>query len=74
MEVYIGFDISLQTTHVCVVDGEGNKVREGVAPSDVSALDIWFERTASSGRSNASFLKPGSSARISTTACGHPGR
>ena len=35
MEVYIGFDISLQTTHVCVVDNEGKIMREGVASSDV---------------------------------------
>lgn len=42
MEAYIGFDISLQSTSVCVVDSEGNKVREAVVPSDVSALDIWL--------------------------------
>jgi len=42
MQAFIGFDISLQSTHVCVVDNEGNVVREGVVPSDVSALDIWL--------------------------------
>jgi transposase len=42
MDVYIGFDISLQLTHICVADNEGKTVREGVAASDVSALDIWL--------------------------------
>src|ERR1700722_15598605 len=42
MDVYIGFDISLQSTSVCVVDSEGKNVREAVVPSDVSALDIWL--------------------------------
>ena len=42
MQVFIGFDISLQSTHICVVDNDGNKVREGVVPSDVPALDTWL--------------------------------
>src|SRR3984957_16557843 len=42
MDVYIGFDISLQSTSVCVVDSEGKNVREAVVPSDVPALDIWM--------------------------------
>ena len=42
MKVFVGFDISLQSTHICVVDNDGNVVREGVVPSDVSALDVWL--------------------------------
>ena len=42
MNVYIGFDISLQTTHACVVDSEGKTMREGVAASDVDALATWL--------------------------------
>jgi len=42
MQVFIGFDISLQSTHICVVDSDGKKVREGVVPSDVPALDTWL--------------------------------
>src|ERR1039457_3163620 len=42
MDIYIGFDISMQSTHICAVDGQGNKVREGVAASDVNALDSWL--------------------------------
>jgi transposase len=42
MDVFIGFDISLQSTHICVVDSAGNIMREGVAASDVPALDTWL--------------------------------
>lgn len=44
MDVYIGFDISLQSTHICVVDSNGNLVREGVAPSEIDALDGWLRK------------------------------
>lgn len=46
MDAYLGFDISLQSTSVCVVDTEGNKLREGVVPSDVYALDTWLRTHA----------------------------
>jgi hypothetical protein len=42
MDKYIGFDVSLQTTHVCVVDSEGKTVREGIAASEVDALATWL--------------------------------
>jgi transposase len=42
MDAYIGFDISLQTAHLCVVDSEGKTVREGTAGSDVADLDAWL--------------------------------
>jgi len=42
MDVYIGFDISLQTTHVCVVDNEGKTAREGIAASELDALATWL--------------------------------
>ena len=46
MEVFIGFDISLQSTHVCTVDSHGNIVREGVAASDIDALDSWLRNNS----------------------------
>jgi transposase len=46
MEVFIGFDISLQSTHVCAVDGRGSIVREGVAASDIDALDSWLRNNS----------------------------
>lgn len=42
MDVYIGMDISLQTTHLCVVDSEGERVREGSAASELLALETWL--------------------------------
>jgi transposase len=42
MDAYIGFDVSLQTTHVCVVDYEGKIVREGVAGSEPGELATWL--------------------------------
>jgi transposase len=42
MEVFIGFDISLQSTHACVVDSEGNIIHESVTVSELDALDRWL--------------------------------
>ncbi len=42
MDIYIGFDISLQSTHICAVNSDGNLVREGTAPSEVEALHAWL--------------------------------
>jgi transposase len=50
MDVYIGLDISLKTTHVCVVDTDGRPVDEGTAASDPDAVDSWIRgRSAASG-------------------------
>ena len=46
MDVFIGFDISLQSTHICAVDADGSIVREGVAASDVDALDSWLRNNS----------------------------
>jgi transposase len=42
MDIYIGFDISLQTTHICVVDMDGNILREGIASSEVGPINQWL--------------------------------
>ncbi len=42
MDVYIGFDISLQMTHVCVVDSEGKIMQEGIAGSEADTLTTWL--------------------------------
>lgn len=42
MDVYIGMDISLQTTHICIVDSNGNTVHEGRTTSEVAALDMYL--------------------------------
>ena len=46
MDLFIGFDISLQSTHICAVDADGNLIREGVAASDVDALDSWLRNNS----------------------------
>lgn len=42
MDVYIGFDISMQSTHICVVDEDGGIVRESIERSEVHDLDGWL--------------------------------
>jgi transposase len=46
MDVYIGFDISLQSTHVCAIDEQGNIVREGVAASEIHSLESWLHNNS----------------------------
>lgn len=43
MNAYIGFDISLKATHVCVVDEDGTILKEVVLASDVPAIDRWLK-------------------------------
>ena len=38
MELYIGMDVSLKETSICVVDGDGEIVVEGSVISEPSAL------------------------------------
>lgn len=44
MDVYIGMDISLQATHVCLVNAEGAVLQEGSAHSEVAALDAYLRQ------------------------------
>ena len=46
MKQYAGIDVSLEASHVCVVDAEGKIVREGKAPSEPDALISWFAEHA----------------------------
>lgn len=39
MELYIGLDVSLEETHICVMDRNGKKIKEAVAVSDPADLD-----------------------------------
>ena len=38
MEYYVGLDVSLKQTSICVVDQTGSVVREGVVDSDPEAI------------------------------------
>ncbi len=42
MEFYAGLDVSLETTSVCVVDGNGSVVREGKLASDPDAIELFL--------------------------------
>src|SRR6185312_1170685 len=38
MEQYVGLDVSLKLTAICIVDGTGKIAREGTVPSDPEAI------------------------------------
>ena len=42
MNYYAGIDVSLESSSVCVMDGNGRVVREGKVASDPGALITWF--------------------------------
>ena len=41
MEYYVGLDVSLKQTSICVVDQTGSVVREGVVDSDPEAISVY---------------------------------
>lgn len=46
MEYYVGLDVSLKQTSICVVDQTGSVVREGVVDSDHEAISIYVRSKA----------------------------
>src|ERR1700746_2125408 len=42
MNYYAGIDVSLEVSHVCVIDGSGNIVREAKVATEPEALVTWF--------------------------------
>jgi transposase len=46
MERYVGLDVSLKSTAICIVDAKGKIVREGVAPTDPEAIAAFVARHA----------------------------
>jgi len=42
MELFVGLDVSVRTTSVCVMDGEGKVLKEGKVASDPSAIDAML--------------------------------
>src|SRR3954449_1868559 len=44
MEYYVGLDVSLKQTSICVVDQTGSVVREGVVDSDPEAISVYVKR------------------------------
>ena len=46
MEYYVGLDVSLKHTSICVVDRTGSVVREGVVDSDPVAISVYVKSKA----------------------------
>ena len=46
MEHYVGLDVSLKLTAICIVDRTGKIQREGVVPSDPEAIAAFIESHA----------------------------
>ena len=46
MEYYVGLDVSLKQTSICVVDQTGAVVREGVGDSDPEAISVYVKSKA----------------------------
>src|SRR5262245_44085427 len=46
MECYVGLDVSLKQTSICVVSGTGSVVREGVVDSDPAAIAAFVRSKA----------------------------
>jgi transposase len=45
MSYYVGLDVSLEKTAICVVDRDGKVVREGVAKTEPEELIAWLRAT-----------------------------
>ncbi|MEH2470089.1 transposase [Nitrobacteraceae bacterium AZCC 2161] len=46
MEYYVGLDVSLKQTSICVVNQTGAVVREGVVDSDPEAISVYLRSKA----------------------------
>ena len=50
MELYVGMDVSLKETSICVVDGNGRIVSEGVVISEPLAIAAFLEANAAGAK------------------------
>src|SRR5258708_15364285 len=49
MEHYVGLDVSLKQTSICVVNQAGSVLREGVVDSDPDAIGAFVRSNAAGG-------------------------
>ena len=54
MQCYVGLDVSLKQTSICVVDQTGSVVREGVVDSDPEAIAVYVRSKAPDEYASAS--------------------
>ena len=52
MEHYVGLDVSLKQTAICIVDGTGKVQREGIVSSDPEAIAAFIKSYAPECRSD----------------------
>ncbi len=57
MEHYVGLDVSLKETSICVVDGGGEIVSEGTVMSEPAAIAAFIK--AKAGKAKRSGLETG---------------
>ena len=50
MELYVGLDVSLKETSICVVDGKGEIVSEGTVISEPAAIAAFVKTKAASAK------------------------
>ncbi len=50
MELYVGMDVSLKETSICVVDGGGRIVSEGTVISEPSAIAAFIKANAGTAK------------------------
>jgi hypothetical protein len=56
MEYYVGLDVSLKQTSICVVDQSESVVREGVVDSDPEAISVYARSKAPGAGTSRTYL------------------
>ncbi len=72
MELYVGLDVSLKQTSICVVDGSGGIVSEGTVTSEPAAIAEFIKSKAgarSASVSRPARRRPGSGMSSGRSAC-----
>ncbi len=73
MELYVGMDVSLKETSICVVDGSGEVVSEGTVISEPAAMAAFIEAKAGSAAIESVWRparpRPGSGTNSGRWAC-----
>ncbi len=69
MELYVGMDVSLKETSICVVDGSGTIVSEGTVISEPSAIAEFIKTKAGNAKRIGLRRQPGCGTSCAPLAC-----